>query len=671
MKLEQRQKPYFGSHRYAPRKLIRELSEHPDILAALEQYPPEKSRVGLPQHPVTEYLKEIVATPSKTVVDGLRRSLELLWYRIFNGLEIQGLSELKEQISGKQVIYLPCHRSHLDYLLLSYVLDQEYLELPHIIAGSNLNLTGVGKLLKGGGAVFMRRSFRNNPLYAICFVTYLNYLLDHGMPIEVFIEGGRSRTGKNLPPRIGILSIIIEYLLRHEDKDLYLVPVSFTYERIPEEKAYLKELDGGTKQQENLFELLNAYKVLKKNFGKVFVSFAPAMSLAEMIRTYVRLNGLEKPPAPDTDEFKKMAYGFGMEVMDQINIYTRISALPVIATALLSEKHQGFHRQDLLAKSQFLVDVYRAVHPRAHATLVESEGGLDGVIEFLIQGGTVRCLKDPEEDIYFFQSKDKIRLNLYKNVFLHYFVIPSIIAGKLLQGGKTREELLTHILFFDDLLRYEFMFPRTYSFTDAVGTMLRFCQERALVIEKEGVYYPHPDRVGLLTLLANILLPFIEAFYNFVAETNRIPEQLEFWGYYYTRNKASFSEYIHKNIQLLKARCLRAFPSFVRDIHFYYILKESKCFDAVSYHPKIDVEYGIDFVVTYRGKRFGINCFINTIRSKKGRGKKALRHNPVTHISLVDLPVHFKGSKTCGQFYLYSERELQALISILSKNFSH
>ncbi|MFZ5517907.1 MAG: hypothetical protein ACOY90_14780 [Candidatus Zhuqueibacterota bacterium] len=163
---------------------------------------------------------------------------------------------------------------------------------------------------------------------------------------------------------------------------------------------------------------------------------------------------------------------------------------------------------------------------------------------------------------------------------------------------------------------------------------------------------------------------FIEAFYNFVAETNRIPEQLEYWGYYYTRNKNNFSEYIHKNIQLLKARCLRAFPSFVRDIHFYYILQESNCFDAVSYHPKIDVEYGIDFVVTYRGRRFGINCFINTLRSKKGRGKKVSRHNPVTHISLVDLPVHFKGSKTCGQFYLYSERELQTLISILSKNFS-
>jgi glycerol-3-phosphate O-acyltransferase len=107
MKLEKKKKPYFGAHSYSQRKLIRELSEHPSILDVLEKYPPEKSKISLTRNSVQEYLKEIVATPSKTVVDGLRRSLGLLWYRIFNGLDVQGLSSLKEQVEGKQVIYLP------------------------------------------------------------------------------------------------------------------------------------------------------------------------------------------------------------------------------------------------------------------------------------------------------------------------------------------------------------------------------------------------------------------------------------------------------------------------------------------------------------------------------------------------------------------------------------
>ncbi|MCP4757557.1 MAG: hypothetical protein GY866_42405 [Proteobacteria bacterium] len=512
MKLEKKKKPYFGNHRYSSKKLVRELAEHPNILEAKEKYPSDKSWGNLSRNPVLDHLKEIIATPSNTVIDGLRRSLGLLWYRIFNGLEIQGLSELKEQIEGKQVIYLPCHRSHLDYLLLSYVLDQNYMAIPHIIAGNNLNITGIGKILKGGGAVFMRRTFRDNPLYATAFITYLQYLMDHNVPIEIFIEGGRSRTGKNLPPKIGLITILIEYLMQRSDKDLHFVPVSFTYERIPEETAYIKELNGGVKQQENLFELLNAYKVLKKNFGKVFVSFAPAMSLRGMLEAYVGENDLEELPSPDEAEFKNMAYSLGMEVMDQINIHTRTSALPVVATALLSEKHRGFHKNDLLEKSQFLVDVYQAVHPRAQDTLVESEGGLEGLIDFLIQGGTVRCLKDPDEDIYFFNSKDKIRLNLYKNVFVHHYVIPSIIALKLKHGVKTRESLLEQILFFDNLLRYEFMFPRSYDFTEAVDTMLKFSVERGLIKEEKGNFEVDSEKTKQIEMLANIILPFLESF---------------------------------------------------------------------------------------------------------------------------------------------------------------
>ncbi len=512
MKLEKKTKPYFGSHRYSPAKVIRELAEHPRVLEALKKYPPEKSWSRFSRNPVQEYLKEIVATPSIPVTNGYRHTLKLLWYRIFNGLEIQGLERLKEQIEGKQVVYLPCHRSHLDYLLLSYVLDQHYMEIPHIIAGNNLNLTGLGKILKCGGAIFMRRIMRDQPLYATVFVTYLNYLLDNGVPLEIFIEGGRSRTGKNLPPRIGLLSILLEYLMQNTERDLYFIPTSFTYERIPEETSYIRELNGSEKQQESLLDLMNSFKVLKKNFGKVFVSFAPAMSVRQIMADYQKHNGLQNLPFPDTSEFKEMAYSIGMDVMDQINTHTRTSALPVVATALLAEKHQGFHKTDLLEKSQFLVDVYQAVHPRAQDTLVEREGGLEGVVDFLIQGGTVNCMSDPDEDIYYFNPEDKVRLNLYKNIFVHHFVIPSIIALKLKHGVQTRKSLLEQILFFDDLLRYEFMFPKSYDFIEAVDTMLNFAMAQGLIVENKGKFSVNPQKLKQIDILANILLPFLDSF---------------------------------------------------------------------------------------------------------------------------------------------------------------
>ncbi|MFH2132838.1 MAG: hypothetical protein ABIK68_20840, partial [bacterium] len=134
-------------------------------------------------------------------------------------------------------------------------------------------------------------------------------------------------------------------------------------------------------------------------------------------------------------------------------------------------------------------------------------------IEFLIQGGTVQRIADPDEDIFYFNSKDKIRLNIYKNIFVHHFVIPSLIALKLKQGVKTREKLLEDILFFDNLFRYEFMFPRAYDFTVAINTMISFSLDRGLITENDGELYPNPDKDNELSLLANILQPFLESFY--------------------------------------------------------------------------------------------------------------------------------------------------------------
>lgn len=301
--------------------------------------------------------------------------------------------------------------------------------------------------------------------------------------------------------------------MQNPEKDMQLVPISFAYERVPEESTYIKELNGAEKQQENLFEMLNAFKVLKKNFGKVYVSFAPAMSFRKMMDEYIEQNQMSRYPEVDSEAFNTMAFSFGMDVMDQINIHTRTSAVPVVATALLSERHRGFHKRELLEKSQFLVDLYQEIHPRAHDTLVESEGGLEGIIDFLIQSGTVGCIHDPDEDIFYFNTKDKIRLNLYKNVFVHHYVIPSIIALKLKHGVKTREDLLEHIHILNKVLRHEFMFPRSYDFVEAVDTMLRFSQKQGLVNEANGEYTINPEKMPQIEMLANILLPFLESFY--------------------------------------------------------------------------------------------------------------------------------------------------------------
>jgi len=161
---------------------------------------------------------------------------------------------------------------------------------------------------------------------------------------------------------------------------------------------------------------------------------------------------------------------------------------------------------------------------------------------------------------------------------------------------------------------------------------------------------------------------FIYSFYNFIANHHRIPAQIEFWNFYCQENKNNFSDKVKKSFRALQARAFRAYPSFVRDVHFYYVLAESGMFDQVFYHPEVDVKYGIDFVVRYKEKNFAVNCYIDTPRSHQGREKKQFRHSKVKKLIPIDLPVHFKGSKKCGQFYLYSQRELIQLLKILNEN---
>src|SRR5690554_6439475 len=161
--------------------------------AAKDDIPPEKVRAK-----AYKYADEIAASMSIVTIRFLELVLAWLWNRIYNGIAINNIKVAKEAAQDNAVVYVPCHRSHIDYLLLSYVLYKNGLMPPHIAAGINLNMPVVGPILRRGGAFFMRRSFRDNPLYATVFNEYMHVMFTRGYSVEYFVEGGRSRTGRML-----------------------------------------------------------------------------------------------------------------------------------------------------------------------------------------------------------------------------------------------------------------------------------------------------------------------------------------------------------------------------------------------------------------------------------------------------------------------------------------
>ena len=221
------------------------------------------------------YLQEIAATYSPALIKTASVAVDYIINTMFEGaaIDTEGLKYVKSASQKAPLILIPCHKSHIDYLILSHILYQNNLPCPHIAAGKNLSFWPLGPIFRRGGAFFIRRTFRGAVLYAKVFTEYLHKLLEEGFNIEFFIEGTRSRTGKLVLPKLGFLSMLLDAHKNGACEDMTFVPIYIGYDRVLEERSYVHELEGGKKEPENLFQIIRARKFLKKRFGKIFVYF--------------------------------------------------------------------------------------------------------------------------------------------------------------------------------------------------------------------------------------------------------------------------------------------------------------------------------------------------------------------------------------------------------------
>ncbi|MGH7821772.1 MAG: 1-acyl-sn-glycerol-3-phosphate acyltransferase, partial [Candidatus Binatia bacterium] len=299
-------------------------------LAAERKVPPEKVR-----REARAYFDEMASNFNGTYFAILAFVFRRIWNRIFLGVEISGLDRVADRIREHPVVLVPCHRSHFDYLILSYIFHGQFLSPPHIAAGINLSFFPLGMLFRGAGAYFIRRTFEDNDLYKMVFRQYLTYLIREGYTQEFFIEGGRSRTGKILTPRLGMLGAIVNAFVSGVRRDLYLVPVSIAYERLVEEEAYKHELLGEEKPKETLLSLIRARSVLRRNYGKAYVNFAEPISLdAALGELRTRFGGSEDEPEVE-EEKRRFTLKLGFRLLRDVNAVSVVSAPSVAATVLL------------------------------------------------------------------------------------------------------------------------------------------------------------------------------------------------------------------------------------------------------------------------------------------------------------------------------------------------
>ena len=184
-----------------------------------------------------KYAREMCSDLNYPIVRMLVRGFTWFWNSRFEGLNIKNIDHIKSISKDNALIYVPCHRSHIDYCALTFILYENGLMLPQIAAGNNLNLPIIGGILRGAGAIFMRRSFMKNTIYSAVFFEYIRSLMIRGSSIEFFPEGGRSRTGFSLPPRPGLLSLVLRGFASLRGQRVKIIPIYIGYEKILKAKV--------------------------------------------------------------------------------------------------------------------------------------------------------------------------------------------------------------------------------------------------------------------------------------------------------------------------------------------------------------------------------------------------------------------------------------------------
>ena len=430
-----------------------------------------------------------------------------IWRRMFTGLDVRGLDKVVECLKQHPIVLVPCHRSHFDYLILSHIFHENFLSPPHIAAGINMAFWPMGPFFRGAGAYFIRRTFEGNDLYKLVFQKYLEYLIREGYTQEFFIEGGRSRTGKILTPKLGMLTAIVNTFLEGVRRDLYLVPVSIHYGRIVEEEAYKEELLGGQKERESFGALLKARRVLRQKYGTVYVTFAEPISLDAALGER-RERFRQAAPSGDLEQEKRyFIQKLGFRILREVNDVAVAGATSLSSTVLLAAPQTAIRYADFLiaarALTQLLIDknvTLTASLQRNIETFYESLG-------FLQTAKLIEWMRERDGDIIFAAPEKRMMLDFYKNNIIHFFLIPSLVAH-LLRRGVAREALRDEVWWWLDLFRWEFALPERETVASEIAASLAHFMATG-AIEGEHV---HRDHV-LLLLCDGILENFREAYW--------------------------------------------------------------------------------------------------------------------------------------------------------------
>lgn len=470
------------------------------------------------------YAEEIAAHISYPTIRIIERFLGWLWNRIYDGIVLSHVERLQKIAEEKEVVYVPCHRSHVDYLLLGFTVYHQGLSIPHVAAGINLNMPVIGSVLRRGGAFFLRRSFKGNRLYAAVFNAYLHQILTRGHALEYFVEGGRSRTGRLLAPKGGMLAMTVHSYMQDPKREVVFAPVYFGYEKLIEGDAFIREMSGGEKKKESLFGLIRSVRALRENFGKVYVNVGEPIAVEPLLDSR---NPEWRKEAKQSDErplwLNEVIDQLSAEIMSGINSAAAVTPISLLATALLSTPKQTMGEIELERQLKLSMDLLRQFHYSDSVTLPE-DWSPSQVIEHGVKLGVISRTRHPLGDVISMEEREAVLMTYFRNNVQHLFAIPAAIACCFIQGRRlAHSELQRLVRLIYPFMKKELTLKWEFAEVDEVTTSAinSLIDLGILMRDGDGSTLVRPPagsgKAFQLLMLGHSMVPMLQRFYLVIA----------------------------------------------------------------------------------------------------------------------------------------------------------
>jgi len=508
-------------------ELMEKVLYHQNVLSVIEEEKTSKRSETKLRKKAFKYFNEIAANFSILMIKYFEKSLRYIFRKIFDGIKynIEDFKKLREASAKGPLILMPAHKSHMDYLIVSSMFYRKKIIPPHILSGSNLTFFPMGTIFRKSGAFFMRRSFKGLALYATVFKQYVKTLISEGYSIEFFIEGGRTRSGKLLSPKVGMMKYLIEAIEEGYNKDLVFVPVTINYNRILEENSYHKELKGKDKKKESTSTFFKSRKLLKRQYGKVYLEFNDPVTLSELKEKFKGLS---------TDD---LAVKIGDYIIGKINDIIVVTPYSIVTTAMLMQNSRGFTKQMVLERVSYLLKYLRTLDSKIADELLH-ESTLDNIItditdaflddsiisKLSIDDSSVERDEDSKnEELYILEGEERIKISFYANTILQNFLSISFVSVAILKllSSKTAVTVKKVEGIFIDIkktLRNEFIYPDYMEdVSGTISNVITYLENENVLKNENGTITISGEKINSLGIFAGMIKSYFES-YSLVAE---------------------------------------------------------------------------------------------------------------------------------------------------------